>query len=89
MSRIWCPVVLALCLANGASLAFSNEPDTSHDAATFADQVASIVNQGISDGEMPGAVVVVADQSRVLYQQAFGDRQVAPTREPMTTRYRL
>lgn len=51
---------------------------------TFADQVASIVTQGIAEGEMPGAVVVVADRHRVLYQQAFGDRQIEPTREKMT-----
>ena len=48
------------------------------------EQVATIVNQGIDDGEMSGAVVVVADQNRVLYQQAFGDRQVSPAQEPMT-----
>lgn len=51
---------------------------------TFADQVASIVNQGIADGEMPGAVVVVANRDRILYQQAFGNRQLDPTPEPMT-----
>ena len=51
---------------------------------SFADQVAVIVTEGIAEGEMPGAVVVVADRHRVLYQQAFGDRQIEPTREKMT-----
>lgn len=47
-------------------------------------QIESIVRKGIADGEMPGAVVVVADRQQVLFQQAFGDRQIEPTREPMT-----
>lgn len=48
------------------------------------EQIQSIVRQGIADGEMPGAVVVVADRERVLYEQALGDRQIEPTRQPMT-----
>jgi CubicO group peptidase (beta-lactamase class C family) len=43
-----------------------------------------LVTQAIAAGETPGAVVVVADRSEILYQRAFGDRQVEPTREPMT-----
>lgn len=48
------------------------------------EQIESIVRQGIADGEMPGAVVVVANREQVLYQQALGDRQIEPTRQPMT-----
>lgn len=79
-------ITLAILLAIGSS----NLPARSHDGAdsaattNFANQVAAIVNQGIADGEMPGAVVVVADQDRVLYQAAFGDRQIEPVRETMT-----
>ena len=47
-------------------------------------KIETIVEAGIKAGEMPGAVVVVADQEKVLYRRAFGDRQVEPTREPMT-----
>ncbi len=48
------------------------------------EQIESIVRRGIADGEMPGAVVVVANRERVLYQQALGDCQIEPTRQPMT-----
>ena len=48
------------------------------------DQIESIVQQGIADGEMPGAVIIVADRDRVLYKLALGDRQIEPTRQPMT-----
>ena len=35
--------------------------------------------------ETPGAVVLVGRKGRVVYRKAFGDRAVAPKREPMTT----
>ncbi len=50
----------------------------------YAQQIASIVTDGIAAGEMPGAVVVVADANEVLYARAFGNRQIEPTSEPMT-----
>ena len=48
------------------------------------DAIESIVEQGIKDGKMPGAVVVIADRERVLYRRAFGQRQVKPIAERMT-----
>ena len=48
------------------------------------DAIESIVRQGIQDGQMPGAVVVIADRDSILYRRAFGQRQVEPTAEPMT-----
>lgn len=48
------------------------------------EKVEAIVEAGIEAGEMPGAVVVVANRDGVLYRKAFGDRQVEPIREPMT-----
>ena len=72
--------VIAVGLIAAFSCGLSSGQDTSRDI----DQIESIVRRGIADGEMPGAVVVVADRHRVLYQQAFGDRQVEPTVEPMT-----
>lgn len=47
-------------------------------------KIESIVRKGIADGEMPGAVVVVADRNHILYESAFGERQIEPTRQPMT-----
>jgi CubicO group peptidase (beta-lactamase class C family) len=68
-------------LACGVVQAQSTAVDLDH---SITEQIESTVREGISDGEMPGAVVVIADSNRVLYQQVFGDRQIEPTREAMT-----
>ena len=44
----------------------------------------SIVRASIDAGETPGCVVLVARRGRVVYQRAFGHRQVEPSPEPMT-----
>ncbi len=60
-----------------------DDPTASAEQPNF-DAIESIVRQGIQDGQMPGAVVVIADRNGVLYRRAFGQRQVEPTAEPMT-----
>ncbi len=43
-----------------------------------------IVEEGLRDKKMPGAVVLIGFQGRVVYRKAFGQRQLEPTPEPMT-----
>ena len=43
-----------------------------------------IVEEGLRDKKMPGAVVVVGFQGQIVYRKAFGQRQLEPTPEPMT-----
>lgn len=61
----------------------ANEPVERSDVS-FA-QIEPIVRRGIAEGQMPGAVVAVANADKILYLQAFGDRQVQPSQEAMTT----
>ncbi len=44
-----------------------------------------IVQQGIQQGNMSGCVVAIGDRSGVSFLEAYGNRQVEPTLEPMTT----
>ncbi len=37
----------------------------------------------IASGEIPGAVILVGRGDRILYHRAFGNRRLAPSREPM------
>lgn len=59
-------------------------PSPVKDVAGAFEGIESIVARGIEEGQMPGAVVVIADKDRVLYERAFGDRQMEPTQESMT-----
>ncbi|WP_263360061.1 serine hydrolase [Acidicapsa ligni] len=44
----------------------------------------SIVTQAVADGNIPGAVVLVGHNGKIVYRKAFGMRSLEPTREPMT-----
>ena len=46
--------------------------------------VDSIINQAIADGNIPGAVLVVGHDGRVIYRKAYGNRSLEPRRLPMT-----
>jgi len=44
----------------------------------------AIVRDAIQDGQIPGAVLLVWHNGRVIYRKAFGNRALQPRREPMT-----
>lgn len=46
--------------------------------------IGEVVGKAISDGQIPGAVVLVGNQGRVIYRGAFGHRSLAPEQLPMT-----
>ncbi len=46
--------------------------------------VDSVIQQSITDGNIPGAVLVVGHNGRVVYRKAYGSRALEPHREPMT-----
>lgn len=47
-------------------------------------QIDPLIQAAIDSGEMPGAVVLIGTRDRILHFQAYGQRQVLPTPEPMT-----
>ncbi|WP_109486516.1 serine hydrolase [Occallatibacter savannae] len=80
----WCAVVLcSAVLAGGRGELRAEEARSARAEASFAD-VDAIVRQAIERGKMPGAVVVIGHNGRVVYRKAFGSRSIEPTREPMT-----
>ncbi|MFZ0731869.1 MAG: exo-beta-N-acetylmuramidase NamZ domain-containing protein [Candidatus Sulfotelmatobacter sp.] len=46
--------------------------------------VDSVIQQSIADGNIPGAVLVVGHNGRVVYRKAYGMRSLEPRREVMT-----
>jgi uncharacterized protein YbbC (DUF1343 family)/CubicO group peptidase (beta-lactamase class C family) len=43
-----------------------------------------IVQEFVDKGKIPGAVLLVGHNGKVVYRKAFGQRSLEPTREPMT-----
>ena len=42
------------------------------------------IEQAIRNELIPGAVVVIGHQGRIVYHRAYGSRAIVPNREPMT-----
>ncbi len=51
---------------------------------TYAGNVANLVENSIREGDLPGAVVVIADSKQVIFAQAYGDKRLEPTEAAMT-----
>jgi uncharacterized protein YbbC (DUF1343 family)/CubicO group peptidase (beta-lactamase class C family) len=47
--------------------------------------VDSIVEKAVAEGNIPGAVLLIGHDGRVVHRKAFGSRSLEPVREPMTT----
>jgi SSS family transporter len=46
--------------------------------------VTTLVNQAIAAKKLPGAVVLINHDGRTVFEQAYGNRAIEPTVEPMT-----
>ncbi|HET9784100.1 MAG TPA: serine hydrolase domain-containing protein, partial [Terriglobales bacterium] len=65
------------------SLASSCAADAPAPTASWS-QVDAAVRRSIEAGEIPGAVVLIGHDGKVVYRKAFGDRSLRP-RQKMTT----
>jgi uncharacterized protein YbbC (DUF1343 family)/CubicO group peptidase (beta-lactamase class C family) len=52
--------------------------------ATRLNVIDSVIEQAISDGQIPGAVAIIGHRGSIVYRKAFGSRALEPRREPMT-----
>ena len=77
-------LLLVVCTLNvGAQPLASAKPAASLDAARLAD-IRPVVEEAIAAHKLPGAVIVAGRGDRVDYRQAFGNRALVPSVEPMT-----
>ncbi len=53
-------------------------------AFSGAEAVDRAINDAITAGQLPGAVLVVGHNGKIVYKKAYGERAVEPVREPMT-----
>lgn len=83
-------ILVFVCLKTGASPASPPKPPRVEPAAVGVDasqlqNIDGAVAKAIADGEMPGCVVLVGHEAGIVFLKAYGERQVEPTPEPMTT----
>ncbi len=53
--------------------------------AALLDQIDERVETAISEGKLPGAVVTIGHRGSIVFQRAYGQRQVSPEPLPMQT----
>ncbi|AXC10335.1 hypothetical protein ACPOL_0984 [Acidisarcina polymorpha] len=51
--------------------------------APFSD-IDSMMTEAVAKGNIPGGVVVIGHNGKIVYRKAFGSRSLEPLREPMT-----
>jgi uncharacterized protein YbbC (DUF1343 family)/CubicO group peptidase (beta-lactamase class C family) len=73
--RLLC-LLLTLVLIASAAPAQSTAPDFS--------AVGDLMNEAVATGNIPGGVVLIGHDGKVVYRKAFGFRSLEPTRERMT-----
>jgi uncharacterized protein YbbC (DUF1343 family)/CubicO group peptidase (beta-lactamase class C family) len=83
VKRILTAAALACAMARGDAVVAQQPAPTAESRAAFA-PIASLVDAAIARRELPGAVVLVGRGDAIVYRQAFGQRAVAPSPEPMT-----
>jgi uncharacterized protein YbbC (DUF1343 family)/CubicO group peptidase (beta-lactamase class C family) len=77
-------VLLAMVLLLFPNLA-SAAVDAKHPAVPLRlVAVDAIIQQAVHDGNIPGAVLIVGHNGKVMYRKAYGSRALEPRREPMT-----
>lgn len=71
------------CLSVGAQLPLTRPEVASVSSARLA-RMDEVIEEGISQHKLPGAVVLVARRGRIVWQRAYGSRATEPAREPMS-----
>lgn len=53
-------------------------------SSTHLQNIDAVVTEGLRIGRMPGCVVMIGRQGRIVFEKAYGQRAVSPKAEPMT-----
>jgi uncharacterized protein YbbC (DUF1343 family)/CubicO group peptidase (beta-lactamase class C family) len=76
-------LLLVASTPRAAELPRASPKDVGMDADRLA-RIDEAVNAALQQGQLPGAVVVVARQGKVVWRKAYGLRSRQPAEEPMT-----
>ena len=76
--------LLLLCAALVTEVLLAGAPSLFAQNDRAFRSIGPLVNQAIERGDLPGAVVCLADAERIRFLQTFGNRRIEPEIEPMT-----
>jgi uncharacterized protein YbbC (DUF1343 family) len=75
--KILFPLVLSFAIVASASSQVLREEQMTG--------ISKMAKKAIHSGKIPGAVILIGNQGKVVYRRAFGFRQLKPKKLPMTT----
>ena len=73
-----------MMMARAAWLCFLSASIAAAQPLPGAADIDAVINQGIRENRMPGAVLVVGHKGEIVYRKAYGNRSLLPFAEPMT-----
>jgi uncharacterized protein YbbC (DUF1343 family)/CubicO group peptidase (beta-lactamase class C family) len=80
----WRNALVTVIFVFALTACLSASPVTANSVPVRLGAVDSIIQQAVSDGNIPGAVLVVGHNGNVIYRKAYGNRALEPHRELMT-----
>ena len=88
LSLVGSLLIIGSCLEPACSAPQASAPMVNPEALGFDSSrlalIDDLVNEGLSQSKMPGAVVVVGRRGGVAFRKAYGFRQTMPQQVPMT-----
>ena len=78
------PVVLIGPLLAVAQTGRQAQPASTPAQAAAFSNVDAIMENAVADGNIPGGVVLIGHNGKIIYRKAFGERSLEPMREAMT-----
>lgn len=79
----FCLLPFGFCLVSAQGLQIV-PPQTVGISAEKLNRIDALVEKDIADKKLPGAVVIVGHQGKIVYRKAFGNRALVPNVEKMT-----
>src|SRR5450759_1114682 len=73
MRLVWLGIVMLFSQAAQAQETFSASPTLD-----------AVVDAAVRDGLIPGAVLLIGHDGKIVHRKAYGNRALVPQREPMT-----
>jgi uncharacterized protein YbbC (DUF1343 family)/CubicO group peptidase (beta-lactamase class C family) len=77
-------ITLRLSLLSAIVLCFCAASAWAQDATPDFARVDAIIDHAVAEGNIPGAVLLIGHNGKVIHRKAYGSRSLEPTREAMT-----